>query len=340
MNAKCRLLCLREMFIKYTDINNYVSMDTIQKYLKSCGYLAHKVTIKDDIQALILSDMNIEYVHNKGYHLKSRPFSINILKMLADAIASFRFLTVKDSELLFKLLESLCSIYEAPLLRRKTMLIDRVKSDNDQILDNIDIINFAFLCNRQIHFDYYDYDINKRLVQRDKKRCCSPCALVMSDNCYYVVSYYEKYSGTYTNFRLDRMKNIELINSTRKLPAEELNLEQYIKSSFSMFSGKSEYVTLRLPLEKKYCNIIIDKFGKSVLMLKDKQSDSHFIVHVPVKTEYPQPFFSWLFSFSGEVEILSPIKLKKLYTEALLKSSVQQYLVLLYHIMLFSNKSV
>lgn len=90
--------------------------------------------------------MDIEYVHNKGYHLKSRPFSINILKMLADAIASFRFLTVKDSELLFKLLESLCSIYEAPLLRRKTMLIDRVKSDNDQILDNIDIINFAFLC--------------------------------------------------------------------------------------------------------------------------------------------------------------------------------------------------
>lgn len=54
MNAKCRLLCLREMFIKYTDSNNYVSMDTIQKYLKSCGYLAHKVTIKDDIQALIL----------------------------------------------------------------------------------------------------------------------------------------------------------------------------------------------------------------------------------------------------------------------------------------------
>ena len=62
MNAKCRLLCLREMFIKYTDQNNYVSMERIQNYLNSCGYPAHKVTIKDDIDALIfLRPKDIKY---------------------------------------------------------------------------------------------------------------------------------------------------------------------------------------------------------------------------------------------------------------------------------------
>ena len=325
MNAKCRLPCLREMFIKYTDQNNYVSMERIQNYLTSCGYPAHKVTIKDDIDALISSGMEIEYIHNKGYHLRSRPFSLSILKILADAIASFRFLTVDDSEKLLKLLESLCSIYEAPMLRRKIMLTNRVKSDNEQILDNIDVINSAFRNNQQISFDYYDYDINKHLVQRGEKRLCSPFALVMSGECYYVVSYYEKYADTYTNFRLDRMRNIRLVNSAREYLDEKLNLEQYIKSSFSMFSGKSEYVTLRLPLENKYCNIVIDRFGKSVLMLKDKQSDKHFIIHVLIKSEYPQPFFSWIFSFSGEVEILSPVRLKERYTETLMKSCILQY---------------
>lgn len=325
MNAKCRLLCLREMFIKYTDQNNYVSMERIQNYLTSCGYPAHKVTIKDDIDALISSGMEIEYIHNKGYHLRSRPFSLSILKILADAIASFRFLTVDDSEKLLKLLESLCSIYEAPMLRRKIMLTNRVKSDNEQILDNIDVINSAFRNNQQISFDYYDYDINKHLVQRGEKRLCSPFALVMSGECYYVVSYYEKYADTYTNFRLDRMRNIRLVNSAREYLDEKLNLEQYIKSSFSMFSGKSEYVTLRLPLENKYCNIVIDRFGKSVLMLKDKQSDKHFIIHVLIKSEYPQPFFSWIFSFSGEVEIFSPVRLKERYTETLMKSCILQY---------------
>lgn len=169
MNAKCRLLCLREMFIKYTDQNNYVSMKKIQNYLNSCGYPAHQVTIKDDIDALISSGMEIEYIHNKGYHLRSRPFSLSILKILADAIASFRFLTVDDSEKLLKLIESLCSIYEAPLLRREIMLTNRVKSDNEQIFDNIDMINSAFRNNQQISFDYYDYDINKQLVQQGKK---------------------------------------------------------------------------------------------------------------------------------------------------------------------------
>lgn len=325
MNAKCRLLCLREMFIKYTDQNNYVSMERIQNYLNSCGYPAHKVTIKDDIDALISSGMEIEYIHNKGYHLRSRPFSLSILKILADAISSFRFLTVDDSEKLLKLIESLCSIYEAPLLRREIMLTNRVKSDNEQIFDNIDMINSAFRNNQQISFEYYDYDINKHLVQRGEKRLCSPFALVMSGECYYIVSYYEKYADTYTNFRLDRMRNIRLVNSAREYLDEKLNLEQYIKSSFSMFSGKSEYVTLRLPLENKYCNIVIDRFGKSVLMLKDKQSDKHFIIHVLIKSEYPQPFFSWIFSFSGEVEILSPVRLKERYTETLMKSCILQY---------------
>ena len=152
---------------------------------------------------------------------------------------------------------------------------------------------------------------------------CSEChALVYL----YVVSYYEKYADTYTNFRLDRMRNIRLVNSAREYPDERLDLEQYIKSSFSMFSGKSEYVTLRLPLENKYCNIVIDRFGKSVIMLRDKKSDRHFIIHVPVKAEYPQPFFSWIFSFRGKVEIISPIRLKERYTKVLYESCVQQYM--------------
>ena len=70
MNAKCRLLCLREMFIKYTDQNNYVSMKKIQNYLSSCGYPAHQVTIKDDIDALISSGMEIEYIHIKRFNLE------------------------------------------------------------------------------------------------------------------------------------------------------------------------------------------------------------------------------------------------------------------------------
>lgn len=82
MNAKYRLFCLMIMLIKYYDVNNYVSIEITQKYLNSYCYSSHKVTIKDDIEALMISGMDIEYIHNKGYHLKSRPFSMNILKLV------------------------------------------------------------------------------------------------------------------------------------------------------------------------------------------------------------------------------------------------------------------
>lgn len=181
MYSKCRLMALKEMF-EYTDSNYFISIQDSKRYLESCGFIVHTITIKDDIESLIINGMDIEYIHNKGYHLKSRPFSLSILKMLANAIASFRFLTAKDSEKILKLLESLCSIYEAPFLRRKIILTSCVKSDNEQILDNIDVINSAFRNNQQISFDYYDYDINKQLVLRNsEKQNYSPYALVMSD---------------------------------------------------------------------------------------------------------------------------------------------------------------
>lgn len=121
------------------------------------------------------------------------------------------------------------------------------------------------------------------------------------------------------------MKNIKLINSFRNYPDEKLNLEQYITSSFSMFRGKSEYVTLRFPLENKYCNIVIDRFGKSVLMLRDKESNRHFIINVPIKTESPQPFFAWLFAFNGNVEIIKPENLRELYSKVLLNNCIKMY---------------
>ena len=51
-------------------------------FLESNGFTVHIQTIRDDIDSLVAFGMDIEYVHNKGYHLKSRLFSLSILKLL------------------------------------------------------------------------------------------------------------------------------------------------------------------------------------------------------------------------------------------------------------------
>lgn len=221
--------------------------------------------------------------------------------------------------------------YETAILLEASLRVIRDKTKKKECIKQVSEALRQMAINQGVQIDDLYRNINGITMQMTImisviERTKSPFALVMSGECYYVVSYYEKYADTYTNFRLDRMRNISLVNSARGYPDERLNLEQYIKSSFSMFSGKSEYVTLRLPLENKYCNIVIDRFGKSVLMLRDKKSGNHFIIHVPVRAEYPQPFFSWIFSFRGKVEIISPIRLKERYTKVLYESCVQQYM--------------
>ena len=90
MRANRRVLYMRKIFRKYTDDRNFITMPEIKKYIRAYGFDVGERAILSDIDALIFYGMDIEYVHNKGYHLKSRPFSLSILKMLADAIASFR----------------------------------------------------------------------------------------------------------------------------------------------------------------------------------------------------------------------------------------------------------
>ena len=98
MNGKYRVLFLKKMFLKLTDSEHYLSMSMIIANLTQNGFSAGKRTIKEDIDVLVHMGYDIEYIYNKGYHLRSRPFSLSILKVLADAIACFRFLTVDDSE--------------------------------------------------------------------------------------------------------------------------------------------------------------------------------------------------------------------------------------------------
>ena len=75
MNGKYRVLFLKKMFLKLTDSEHYLSMSMIIANLAKNGFSAGKRTIKEDIDALIYMGYDIEYIYNKGYHLKRSSFS-------------------------------------------------------------------------------------------------------------------------------------------------------------------------------------------------------------------------------------------------------------------------
>lgn len=281
-NQRLKILYLYKILLERTDEEHYITMPEIISQLSLYGITAARKALYEDIEALKVFELDIVSGRgtNAGYQVVSRDFELTELKLLADAVSSSRFLTEKKSSELLKKLEKLTSIYEAKQIQRQVFIADRVKSGNERIYMNVDAVHRAIAEQKKISFKYFDYDINKKKRYRQGIRTCSPYALTWDDERYYLVAYYEKYDSI-SNFRVDRMENVEILpESAQKYPSG-FNLSSYLNSTFSMFSGESEEV--KLCFEQSLINAVIDRFGKNVSIFPD--DDEHFTVRVQIKTE-------------------------------------------------------
>lgn len=317
-NNRLKILYLYKILWEKTDENHPISMPKIIEELEQCGIFAERKALYQDIEALKSFGLDIITLRGgqPGYFVAGRDFELPELKLLADAVTSSKFLTEKKASALLAKLETLCSCYEAGQLKRQVFVSDRDKSFNEKIYFTVDVIHRAINEGKQISFKYFDYDVNKKKCYRQGVRFCSPYSLVWSEEKYYLVAYYEKY-GQITNFRVDRMDSAEISEQSAQPIPEDFKLANYLSSAFSMFSGERRQVKLKF--HSSLINPVIDRFGKSAkIMPFDKD---HFILVTQVQTERPQPFFSWLFLFGEQAEILEPVFLRKEYEEVLIKTA-------------------
>ena len=309
---RLKILYLYKIMLEQTDENHHITMSEIISQLELYGISAGRKALYEDIEALRTFGLDIKQLkgNTSGYLVASREFELPELKLLADAVTSSRFLTEKKSNELLKKIEGLASKYEAKQIQRQVFVANRVKAMNERIYINVDTIQRAISEGKKISFKYFDYDLNKKKKYRDGLRICSPYALSWDDERYYLISYYEKYQKI-TNFRIDRMESVEVLEELSEPKTKDFNVAEYMKSSFSMFSGEAEEVKLRF--DNSLINTVLDRFGNEITVIPD--GDDHFTVRVKVKAE--PPFFAWLFQFGSKVRIVEPIRLKEKYMERL-----------------------
>ena len=241
----------------------------------------------------------------------SRSFQLPELKLLADAVASSRFLTEKKAKQLIQKIGSLGSPYETKQIERQIYVANRTKAINERIYLNVDAIHRAITENKKISFRYFKYNVEKKKKYSPDLHICSPYALTWDDERYYLVAHYDKYPDKMTNFRVDRMESVQLLDEpSQKLP-KGFSLKEYLSSTFSMFSGTSQDIQLRF--ENELVSAVIDRFGTDVKLYPD--GDTHFTVTVKVKAE--QPFFGWLFGFGTSAQILQPAEIREKYVNML-----------------------
>ena len=77
-------------------------------------------------------------------------------------------------------------------------------------------------------------------------------------------------------------------------------MADYAKKSFGMFGGKEQEVKLRVA--NNLAGVIIDRFGKDVMMIPE--DEDYFTVNVDVHVS--NQFLGWIFSLGEGVKIISP----------------------------------
>lgn len=302
-NQKLKLMYLAKILTEKTDENHTMTVPEMISQLSRVGISAERKSLYDDLEQLRLFGLDICSRKSKttDYYIASRDFELPELKLLVDSVQASKFITHKKSLELISKIEKLTSHENAKLLQRQVYVTNRVKTPNEKIYYNVDIIHEAIAKNRQITFKYFNLNINKEKVYRKNGELYteSPISLTWDDENYYLITYKAKY-GNYTHYRVDKMEKIELTENARILPEKPFDLSAYAKTTFQMFGGDEQ--TVEIQFENELVGVVFDRFGTDIPIIKS--GEKHFICHV--KVAVTTQFLSWIISFGNRARIIAP----------------------------------
>ena len=307
-NQKLKILYLMKILLEKTDETHSITMPEIISELKAYGVNAERKSIYSDIENLRLYGLDIIGEKEEkvfSYRIVNRQFELAELKLLVDSVQSAKFITAKKSNQLIKKIEGLASKYEAAQLQRQVYTMERIKTANEGIYYNVDQIHAAIASNHKITFQYFNWDVNKnQVLRKDGARYkVSPWALSWDDENYYMVAY-DSEEETIKHFRVDKMLHIELSNESREgmKHFKAFDMGAYAKKMFGMFSGDEEMV--KILCKNELAGVMIDRFGKDVMMVKvDEQQ-----FYVNVKVAVSRQFLSWVMALGDGAKIVAPEK--------------------------------
>lgn len=305
-NQKLKLLYLAKIFLEETDDEHGISSQEIIKKLNLYDVNVERKTIYADIEELRNYGMDIILERdgkNVSYRVCGRDFELAELKLLVDSVQSAKFITEKKSQELIKKLEGLASVHEAKKLQRQVYISGRVKTMNESIYYNVDLIHTAIGMGRQIKFKYYQWNVKKEMELRHNGAVyeVSPWGLIWDDEYYYLIGYDHK-SGTIRHYRVDKILKIDVTDLPRegKSEFEKIDMAAYTKRRFGMFDGEVEHV--QLEVDNNLVGVIIDRFGKNVPIVP--KGDNHFLTYIDVAIS--NQFFGWIMAFGNEMKIVGP----------------------------------
>ena len=305
-NQKLKMLYLMKIFSEETDDQHALTMPEVISRLAEYGVNADRKTLYNDFEELQHFGLDIiseQRGKNHYYFLGARDFELPELKLLVDSVQAAKFITDRKSKELIAKLERLCSRYNARQLHRQVTISGRVKSMNESIYYNVDILHEAIEKGRMISFQYFQWNVKKEAELRHGGMIyrVSPWAMMWDDEKYYLLAYDEA-DDRIKHYRVDKMLSLRIEDAPRggQEQFRRFDIAKYSKSLFGMFGGEELRVTLEA--DNSMAGVIIDRFGKDIMMIPGKGGKFRTTVTVA----FSDQFLGWVIALGGKVRIVSP----------------------------------
>lgn len=323
-NQKLKLLYIMKYLLEETDEEHSVTTTDIVEMLERNEIKAERKSVYENIENLKQFGIDIEKSgggRTSGYFVAGRDFELPEVKSLVDAVQSSKFITSGKSQRLIRKIEGLVSKPQAQKLQRQVVVTNRIKHENESIYYNIDEIHNAINANAKLGFYYFDWkpDKTKQLHRDGKRYVISPWALCWDDENYYMIGY-DSETDMIKHYRVDKMEKISTVREKREGEEKfsKFDMALYSRKVFGMFGGREE--TVNIKFKNEYAGVVIDRFGKDAMIIASK--DGYFTLRANV---FLSPiFYSWVFGFGADAEIVSPKEVADEF-KAMLAKTYERY---------------
>ena len=327
---KAIILYILQILQRYTDAEHTMTQQQIMDRLRDEFQLEiNRATVRRNLSDLIDAGYNIQYtevvrtqrsrvtgeteenvIYTDLYY--EHDFTEPELHMLIDGLLFSRSVPYKQRRQLIDKLGKLSSVH----FNRRMNHVHCMSADspqNPELFHTIDILDEAITTGRQVRitYNYYGTDLKLHPSLNDagqpRQQTLNPYQLVASEGRYYLICNNDHYD-TVSNYRVDRITDIEILEAPVKPKGQViglengLNLQDYVYQNLNMFSGEAENVEFLIP--RQAVSLVIDFFGKHVSFFD--REDGQVSCRLLVSTEAMK---HWAVQFASLVRVTAPAQL-------------------------------
>ncbi len=320
------ILYILNVLKKYSDEDHMLSAAEIQRKIKEIYYVKIDTrTIRRNINLLkykLNYDISTREDNGKGYYINRDPetdFEPGEVRAIIDNFSYANYIVPNVAKEIIKKCKNLQTVYENEKLKDYQIYSVNSKTENSEVIKNIEDISNSIYNNHKLKFEYWKYEITNKLEKQIVSTpTVSPFAIIYNKQEFYFIGIKDGQNKFY-HYRLDRMKNVKELNEKINIKKTKSQIKDFAESTVEMFGGKKEEI--EAICNKMLLNAIFDIFGKNVTIERILGNDKDFKLIVDSN---PIGFKMWAMRNIDMVEVVRPETLRNEMREVVQKA-IEKY---------------